>query len=132
MTKYLYQELTYKIRGALYEVYNTLGPGFKESVYHNALTKEFTIRKIPFEEKKRMPVKYKAEKVGIYEPDFVIDKKILLEIKAVPEFHKVYEVQLFYYLKGTEYKLGFLVNFGGIKLEIKRRIYQTARHADSR
>lgn len=127
MAKYLYAELTYRIRGSLYEVYNTLGPGFKESIYHRALVKEFVLRKIPFEEKKKLSIRYKGEKVGIYEPDFIIDRKVLVEIKAVPEMPKIHDIQLFYYLKGTEYKLGLLVNFGGTKLEIKRRIYQTAR-----
>jgi len=127
MAKYLSKELTYKIRGALYEVYNTLGPGFKESVYHRALIKEFTLRKIPFEEKKELPILFKGDKVGIYEPDFIIDEKVLMEIKAVPEMPKIYETQLFYYLRGTKYKLGFLVNFGGSKLEIKRRIYERTR-----
>ena len=74
-----------------------------------------------------MNIFFKGEEVGIYEPDFIIDGKVLIGIKAVPEMPKIYEVQLFYYLKGTEYKLGLLVNFGGDKLEIKRRIYQTAR-----
>jgi len=123
MVEYLYKELTYKIRGAIYEVYNTLGPGFKESVYHRALAKEFTLRKIPFGEKKRLPILFKGEEVGIYEPDFMVDKRVLIEIKAVPKMPKLYETQLFYYLRGTEYKLGFLVNFGGSKLEWRRELY---------
>ena len=127
MAEYLHKELTYKIRSVLYEVYNTLGPGFKESVYQRALVKEFALRKIPFEEKKRLPILFKGEEVGIYEPDFIMDEKVLIEIKAVPEMPRLYETQLFYYLRGTKYKLGFLVNFGGSKLEIKRRIYEKAR-----
>ncbi len=126
-TKILYKELAYQIVGAFYEVYNTLGPGFKESIYHNALAIEFTLRKISFETNKRLTIKYKKQKVGIYEPDFVIDNKILVEIKAVPRMPRVYEKQLYYYLKGTEYKLGYLVNFGADKLEIKRRIYERIR-----
>ena len=63
MAEYLYKELTYKIRGALYEVYNTLGPGFKESIYHRALVKEFTLRKIPFKEKKRLPIFSREKKL---------------------------------------------------------------------
>lgn len=126
-TKILYKELAYQIVGAFYEVYNTLGPGFKESVYHNALAIEFTSRKILFETNKKLSIKYKKQKAGIYEPDFVIDNKILVEIKAVPRMPRVYEKQLYYYLKGTEYKLGYLVNFGADKLEIKRRIYERIR-----
>lgn len=126
-TKILYKELSYQVIGAFYEVYNTLGPGFKESVYHNALAIEFTLRKISFETNKRLTIKYKKQKAGIYEPDFVIDNKILIEIKAVPRMPRVYEKQLYYYLKGSEYKLGYLVNFGADKLEIKRRIYERIR-----
>lgn len=127
MDDYLYEELSYKLRGALFEVYNILGPGFKESAYHNALAKEFRLRGIPFEEKKRLSITYKDEQVGIYEPDFVVDDKIIVEIKATPETAPVYETQLYYYLKGTDYKLGFLVNFGGKELEIRRRIYDKPR-----
>lgn len=127
MAKILYKELAYQVVGAFYEVYNTLGPGFKESVYHNALAIEFTLRKIPFETNKKLSIKYKEQKAGIYEPDFVIDNKILVEIKAVPKMPRVYEKQLYYYLKGTEYKLGYLVNFGADKLEIERRIYERIR-----
>lgn len=123
----LYEDLTYKIRGAFYEVYNLLGPGFKEEIYHRSLAKEFKLRGIPFVKKRRLAVTYKEEKVGIYEPDFIIDEKVLVEVKSVPNTLRIFETQLYYYLKGTDYKLGFLVNFGGEKLDIRRRIYDTAR-----
>ena len=84
-------------------------------------------QKNTFQRKEETTYFFKGEEVGIYEPDFVIDEKVLIEIKAVPEMPKLYETQLFYYLRGTKYKLGFLVNFGGSKLEIKRRIYEKAR-----
>jgi GxxExxY protein len=119
----LYKELSYKIVGAFYEVYNTLGPGYKEIVYHKALAIEFGLRGLKFEEKKKLEISYKGHKVGIYEPDFVIENKIIVEIKAVPEILKVYEKQLYYYLIGTNYQLGYLVNFGAEKLDIRRRIY---------
>ena len=124
----LYEELTYKIRGAFYEIYNTLGPGFKEEIYHNALAKELKLRKVIFTEKKRWAVYYKDEKVGIYEPDFIIEDKVLVEIKSVLQMPKIFEAQLYYYLKGSEYKLGFLVNFGSDKLDIRRRVYESARN----
>ncbi|MDP2939991.1 MAG: GxxExxY protein [Candidatus Omnitrophota bacterium] len=116
------ESLSYKLRGAFFDVYNTLGPSFKESIYHNALVFEFTTQGIPFKEKVRMPIFYKNKQVGIYEPDFVIDNKILIEIKAVPTLLKLFDMQLYYYLKGTPYELGFLVNFGSDKIQIKRRI----------
>ncbi len=127
MTKYLYEDLTYEIRGALFNVYNELGPGYKENVYHNALVEEFKAGHLSFISKKRINIMYREQVVGLYEPDFVIDDKVLLEIKAVPAMPKIYEKQLYYYLMGTNYKLGLLVNFGEEKLVIKRRIYEEAR-----
>ena len=86
MGKIKHEVLSYKIRGACYEVYNTLGPGYKESIYHNALAREFKTRKIRFTEKARIPILYKNEKVGMYEPDFIIDDKVLIEVKAVSPY----------------------------------------------
>ena len=125
--QYLYKDLTYSIRGACYEVYNTLGPGFKEDIYHRALAKEFQLRQIPFTEKERLSITYKGEHVGIYEPDFIVDQKVIVEIKSIVNMPALFEAQLYYYLKGTEYRLGFLVNFGGNKLDMRRRIFDTAR-----
>lgn len=124
---YLYKELTYKIRGAFYEIYNTLGPGFKEIVYQKAFAKELKIRGLNFEQEKSIPIIYKEEKIGIYKPDFVVENKIIIEIKSVAHLTKIDEIQLYYYLKGTNFQLGFLVNFGEEKLKIIRRIYQSAR-----
>ena len=120
---FLYEDLSYKIRGCVFNVYNTLGFGHKENVYQAALEIEFEKLKINFEREKILPVLYDGKKVGIYKPDFVIDDKIIVEMKAVPFMLKDYEAQLAYYLKGTNYKLGFLINFGGKKLDIRRRAW---------
>jgi GxxExxY protein len=125
----LYEDLTYKIRGAIYEVYNIIGPGYKEDIYCRSLAKELMLQKLSYIEKKRVNIIYKGDKVGTYEPDFVIDEKVVVEIKSVPHMLKLFETQLYYYLKGTPYKLGLLVNFGGDKLEIFRRVYETARES---
>lgn len=119
----LYEDLTYKLRGVFFKVYNTLGFGHRESVYQNALVAEFNKQKIPFKEESRLGVIYDGAKVGTYTPDFLIDDKIILEIKSVEFLSKDAEKQLIYYLKGTNYKLGFLVNFGSSRLEIKRKIW---------
>lgn len=119
----MYADLTYKIRGAVFNVYNELGFGHKEQVYQNALEKEFIEMKIPYKKEKDLNVKYKDEIVGNYRPDFVIDEKIILEIKAVEFMPKTFEQQLIHYLKTTEYRLGLLVNFGQPKLYIKRLIW---------
>lgn len=123
----LYKDLAYKIVGCFFEVYNQLGPAHKEQIYHKALVLELKLKDIPFTDKKRLKVKYKEQDMGIYEPDFIIDDKIIVEIKSVLSMPLVLEKQLYYYLKGTPHKLGYLVNFGSEKLEIKRRIYDTAR-----
>ena len=123
----LYKDLAYKIVGCFYEVYNQLGPGFKESVYHKALSIEFDLQNIPYEEEKRISIKYKGKSAGSYTPDFLVDKKVIVEIKAVDFMPKLYETQLYYYLKGTDYKLVYIVNFGGPKIDIRRRVYETAR-----
>jgi GxxExxY protein len=118
-----YEELTYKIRGAIFEVYNTLGPGFKECIYRNSLREEFDKRKIKYNDKKRIRIIYKGKEVGIYEPDFIVDDKVIIEIKAVDTLPKVFEKQLYSYLRAMRYKIGILVNFGSDDLDIRRRIY---------
>ena len=109
------------------EVWKNLGPGFKESVYQKALIEELGSRKIPFEAQKIIPIYYNGKKVGNYIPDFVIGGKILLEIKHLPYLTLKENKQVWYYLKGTTYRLLLLINFGGQRLEIKRRIYDKAR-----
>lgn len=124
--KLLYEQLTYKIRGAIFAVYQGLGSGYKESVYQKALAKEFTLRRIPFVREKVLDVIYKEEKVGVYRPDFIVDDKVIIEIKALEYLPLEAKKQLDYYLRGTDYKLGLLVNFGP-KLSITRWVYDTAR-----
>lgn len=66
---------------------------------------------------------FKNKKVGTYKPDFIIGNKVILEIKAVEFLPKSHDTQLTYYLKGADYKIGLLVNFGAKKLDVRRRIY---------
>jgi len=119
----LYKDLTYKIIGALYEVHKELGAVHKEIIYHKALTIELTNRNIPFVEEKSVDVKYKGKKIGLYRPDFIIDDKVILEIKVVPLITKAMQDQVYYYVRGTKYKLVLLANFGTSKVGIKRLIY---------
>lgn len=119
----LYDDLTYKIRGALFQVYNTLGFGHKESVYQKALEHEFTIRNINLSKEKRLNVIYDGKVVGYYIPDFIVEDKLIIELKSIEFLPQTFEKQLIYYLKGTNYKLGLLVNFGASKLIVKRKIW---------
>ena len=123
VSDFLYEDLSYKIRGCAFNIYNTLGFGHKESVYQKALETEFEKLEINFEKEKALPVIYKGKKIGVYKPDFIVEKKIIIELKAVPFMPKNYETQLTHYLKGTNYKLGFLLNFGSQRLDIRRRIW---------
>ncbi len=123
----LYPELSYKVVGAIYEVWKKLGSAFKESIYQNALKEEFKNRNILFFSQQQIPIFYNRKKIGVYVPDFIIEDKIILEIKYLPMLTFKEKKQIWYYLKGTNYKLILLVNFGGKKLEIIRRVYDKAR-----
>lgn len=120
---FLHEDLSYQIRGCAFKVYNVLGFGHKEGVYQKALAMELKKKNILFEKEKTIPIHYEGKKVGIYRPDFVIDSKVLVELKAVPFMPKDYETQLTYYLKGSDFMLGFLINFGGKRLDIRRRVW---------
>ena len=112
---------THKIIGAAMEVHNEMGPGHLEAVYQEALEYEFGLQKIPFKSQIELEIIYKniilKQK---YKPDFIIDKKIIVEIKSQKELTEIDEAQLHNYLKATGLKLGLLFNFGKIKLQIKR------------
>ena len=121
--KYIYKDLTYKTIGCLYEVHKELGSVHKEIIYHKALALEFKNKGIPFVEEKSLSVKYKGSRIGSYKPDFIIDDKVILEIKVAPAITKAMQDQAYYYAKGTKYKLVLLANFGTPKVGIKRLIY---------
>ena len=104
------------------EVHSVLGSGFLEAVYETALGVEFGARDIPYERQKRLRVSYKGQIVGDYVADFVVDDKIIVELKAVKKLTKVHEAQLINYLKATDIRVGLLINFGAPSLEHKRRI----------
>ncbi len=125
MAELIYKDLGYKIYGALYEVYNNLGYGHRESVYQKALADELYNRLIPFARELRLSVFYKGQKVGEYIPDFVVDGKVILELKALEYLPPLLSTQLVNYLKGTNFRLGLLVNFGAPKLQIIRKVWGT-------
>jgi GxxExxY protein len=113
-------ELTYLIRGAVYEVNRELGAGFLEKVYENALLVELLKRGLKAENQVPIKVKYKGVEVGEYYADILVENQVILEIKAVDSLQKIHEAQLLNYLKATGYKVGLLVNFAHPKAEIKR------------
>ncbi len=120
---YIYKDLTYKIIGTVYDVHKELGSVHKEIIYHKAVAIELSEREILFVEEKPIDIKYKGKKIGIYKPDFIINDKVILEIKVAPAITKAMKEQVYFYVKGTKHKLVLLVNFGTRKVGIKRLIY---------
>ncbi len=120
MAEILFKELSYAIIGAAMEVHRILGPGFLEAVYQAALAHELTLRGIRFEQFKKLPVYYKGVLVGDYQADFVVEDKIILELKAVSAFHPKHEAQALNYLTATGFRLAILLNFGAESLQHQR------------
>ena len=120
--EFLYKALTYAIIGAAMEAHRILGPGFLESVYEEALAHEFDLRGIPYQRQARLAVRYKEVVAGEFRADFLVDGKVVVELKAIKALTGGDEAQLLNYLRGTGYRVGLLLNFGGGSLEYKRRI----------
>jgi len=128
MDKLLYRELSYKLRGLFFKIRNAYGPGQKENIYSNILVEALKENKIPFEKEKSINIYTPIRKVaGTYKPDFIIDNKIIVEIKSSRLISRIDEEQLYYYLRNSKYEVGFLVNFSTPKLHIKRIIYTNNR-----
>jgi GxxExxY protein len=123
MTDYILKDKTYAIIGACIKVHNTLGSGFVESVYQEALEKEFVARNIDFIRQKRLKLYYDGQLMTKYFiADFLCFKEIVLEIKAVDYVINEHQRQLLNYLKASRLPLGLLVNFGRTSLQVKRLI----------
>ena len=120
MTEILFKGLSYQVVGAAMEVHRLLGSGFLEAVYQTALAHELKLLGIPFEQQKRLTVKYKDVVVGDYIADFVIDEKIIIEIKAVSNLTSSHQAQALNYLAATGYQLAILLNFGATSLQQRR------------
>ena len=133
MPELLYKDEVYAIVGAAMEVYNTLGSGFFEAVYQEALEIELAERGIPFETQKELHIFYKRRQLEkTYCADFAAFGKIVVEIKALDRLTSHEEAQLLNYLKATGWEVGVLINFGATgKLEWKRMV-MTKRIHESR
>ena len=106
-------ELTYQIRGAIFEVYNTLGPGLLESVYEEALVFELQQRGLKVARQVEVPINYKGHKLkDDFKLDVLVEDQIIIELKSVEEIRPVFYKQLKTYLRLMDKKLGLLVNFG--------------------
>ena len=113
MTKLIYEEESYQIRGACMEVYREMGCGYLEAVYQECLAREFKTRDISYQSQQELIIHYKGTPLHqTYRPDFICFDKIIVEIKGVTNIHPEHKAQIINYLKATGFKLGLLVNFG--------------------
>ncbi len=116
----VYPELSYKIIGILFEVWNTLGSNHKEKFYQKAAADDFSRAGLKSEEQLPVKISYKGKVVGKYYFDFLIEDKIILEIKVRDYFSKRDVTQLYSYLKAKDLKLGLIIHFTKSGVKVKR------------
>jgi GxxExxY protein len=125
-TRFPHRELTDKIIGCFYDVYNELGFGFLESVYHCAMKIALESQGLLVESKQKVPVYFYDSIVGTFEPDLLVDRTVILEFKATEALDNAHESQLLNYLKATDIELGLLLNFGP-KPKVRRLAFSNDR-----
>ena len=117
---YAYSDVTGAVIGCAFEVHSVLGTGFQEVVYQRALAVEMESRGLSFAREWEMPIFYKERQVGTRRVDFLVDEKVVVELKAVGELEKVHLAQAINYLEAFGLEVGLLLNFGAAKLEFRR------------
>ena len=115
-------KLTEKIIGCAYTVSNTLGAGFLEKVYENALAHELKLNKVEFDQQHPVKVLYDGVVVGDFVADLVVENQVIVELKAVRTIDNNHEAQLMNYLRASNIRTGLILNFGNPRLEIKRML----------
>nr|WP_319998060.1 GxxExxY protein [uncultured Draconibacterium sp.] len=119
---YKYSDLTEAIIKCFYKVYNELGYGFLEKVYHNALLIELQNEELKVELQKPIKVSYQGDVVGEYYADIIVEDVVILELKATETVTEAHEFQLINYLKATDVEVGLLLNFGK-KPQVKIKVF---------
>ncbi len=122
MSKFKYGDITEKILGAAFEVHNFLGNGFQEVIYQRALGWEFNQRGLEYVREQEQDIYYKdlVRPIGTRRADFVVEQKVLVEIKAITSLDPVHTAQLLNYLKAYQFEVGLLINFGTKSLNFRR------------
>ncbi len=117
-------EQTYAILGAAIEVHKTLGPGFLEPVYQEALAMEFKLRGIPYQREVQLPINYKGQKLNtFYKADFICFNEIIVELKALDMLTVLEQSKVINYLKSSGLQRSLLLNFGTNSLQYKRLVH---------
>jgi GxxExxY protein len=114
--------LTERIIGAAFTVSNSLGHGFLEAVYRNALCEELVSKNIGTEKERQFTIRYNGRPVGVYVADIVVEAKVVVELKAVENLARAHAAQVLNYLKASRLPVGLLFNFGTPRLQMKRII----------
>lgn len=118
-------KLTEKIIACAYKVHNTLGAGFLEKVYENAMMIELRKQGIDARQQENIKVYYEGEIVGDYFADIIVENEIIVELKAVEKLSKIFEVEIVNYLNGIDKEIGLLINFGSsVIVKRKYKTYQ--------
>jgi GxxExxY protein len=125
-----HEELTRKIIGCAYKVFNTMGHGFLESVYEKCMLLELRKLGLTVENQYKIKVFYDGQVVGEFDADLFVDGKVIVELKAVRALLEVHEVQLVNYLKATGIDVGLLLNFGEQRVDVKRKLRLLPEAAD--
>jgi GxxExxY protein len=115
-----HEDLTHEIIGCAMKVHGTLGNGFQEVIYQRCLALELEKAGLSFQREQEMPIFYDGHEVGSRRADFIIEKKVLVELKAVIDLEDVHLAQALNYLEAYRLDIGLLVNFGSRSLQFKR------------
>ncbi|MFQ5750689.1 MAG: GxxExxY protein [bacterium] len=115
-----YEDLTKKIIGCAMQVHSTLGNGFQEVIYQRCLAIELSEAGLDFAREMTMPIYYKSQQVGTRRVDFLVEDKIMVELKAVIQLEDVHLAQAMNYLEAYNLEIGLLINFGARSLQFKR------------
>ena len=116
-----YEELTHKIIGCAYKVFNELGFGFLENIYKKAMVIELVKNNLKVDSEKPLKVFYENQIIGDFYIDLYVEDKIVVELKSVENLAKQHEIQLVNYLQGLQKDIGLLINFGPSGVEVRRK-----------
>ena len=115
-----HEELTYKINGCAMKVHNTLGNGFQELIYQRCLAIELEKAGIKFEREKEQTIYYDGHQVGTRRADFIVEKIVMVELKALINLEDVHLAQAKNYVVAYDFEIGLLINFGATSLQFKK------------
>lgn len=122
----LHSDLTDKIIGVYYDVYNEVGHGFLESIYRNAMQIALSEVGLSVQREFPVPVWFRGHEIGLFRADLMVSNLVFFELKAVSSLDRSHEAQLLHYLRATEIEVGLLLNFGGSRPQFRRLVFENS------